>query len=351
MRKKNLLIAGGGTGGHIAPALAVGERASEYFSVSYACTPRPVDGVMYRNVRERAHVMNPPRIDKGGKLLLPFAALRALKEATSLLRELDIHAVLGTGGYSAFFAVTAAWITRRPAALLETNAIPGKSNRIASLFCREAYTGFESGGKGLRCSAIHTGTPVSGELSITDTPAARRKLGLPEDRPVVLFLGGSQGAEAINDLALGMPGDLSVLLQCGERDHERVLAAAEGRQGFLVSPFLDDLSQWYSAAELAVARAGGQTIAELSAYGLPAVLVPFPFAAEDHQAANAAAVERAGGAILRRQGGLAQGELAGILLRLLSSEDELGGMRRAMKALYPPDPPGRIAERLRELAE
>lgn len=348
MKRPNLLIAGGGTGGHIAPAIAVGNAARQSFSVSYACTPRPVDRIMYSEVKETVHVMNPPRLDRGMKLLFPLTATASLLRALKLLKSNRIDAVLGTGGYSSFFAIMAARILNKPATLLDTNAIPGRSNRIASRFCRVAFTGFPGGERGLRCPSQHTGTPVSASLEKHSTAHARRKLGLDEDRPVVLFLGGSQGARAVNDLALEMPGELTVLLQCGKTDLERAAAAGKGRD-LIIEPFLKDLSLWYSAAELAVARAGGQTIAELSAFGLPAVLIPYPYAADDHQTANAAVAERAGAAILSSQGETTPTELSRLLLRLLSTPVELDGMRRAMGSLYPPDPAGEIARHLLEL--
>lgn len=351
MNKPNLLIAGGGTGGHIAPALAVGRRCEEFFSVTYACTPRPVDKAMYSGAGKPVHVLNPPRIDKGMKLLLPWTALRALGRAMNLLRKTETDLVLGTGGYSSFFAVTAARLLGRPAALLESNAIPGRSNRITSRFCTAAFTGFSEGGGRLHCPVFHTGTPVSDDFIKHNSSEARESLGIPVDIPAVVFLGGSQGARAVNDLALGLSGDFSVLLQCGQSDFNRVSELSSGRKNFLVEPFVNDLSMWYSAAELAVARAGGQTIAELSVFGLPAVLIPFPYAADDHQTANAAVVERAGAAILRQQEGISSGDLSEMLLRLISNPGKIQEMRKAMHFVYPPDPAGKITEYLREFIE
>ncbi len=351
MDKHHLLIAGGGTGGHIAPALAVGSRAADFFDVSYACTPRHVDRAMYKDAAGPVHVMNPPRIDRGMKLLLPFSAARALIRAGRLLKDNSVDVVLGTGGYSSYFAVTAAWFLGKPAALLETNAIAGKSNRFASRFCREAYTGFSEGASGLHCKVRHTGTPVSDSFTVSGKEEARKTLGIPLDKPVVLFLGGSQGAAAINDLALGIPEGITVLLQCGTRDFDRVRKLSACRSNITVEPFIKDLSLWYSAAELAVARAGGQTIAELSVFRLPAVLVPFPYAAEDHQTANAVVAERVGAAVLRQQEGFSSDMLSRLLLRLISQEGKLHEMKTAMADIYPRDPAGRIADHLKELSK
>jgi len=350
MSRKKLLIAGGGTGGHIAPAIAVGERAGEFFDVSYACTPRPVDKMMYSKVTAAVHVLNPPRLDRGMKLLLPFTACRELFRVVKLLRKEHIDAVLGTGGYSSFFSIFAAGILGIPSAVFDSNAIAGRSNRIASRFCRLAFTGLPGGEIGLRCDVRYTGTPVSAKLERIDRQKARELLGIPSGNPVVLFLGGSQGAGAINDLALGLPENVEVLLQCGRRDLDRIAAITAGRRNIVVKAFIEDLSLWYSAAELAVARAGGQTLAELSAFRLPAVLIPFPYAAEDHQTANAAVVERAGAAILKQQKDLTSEGLRELLLRLFSDPSEIEGMKEAMASIFPSDPAGQIVARLLEMS-
>ncbi|MCK5132990.1 MAG: UDP-N-acetylglucosamine--N-acetylmuramyl-(pentapeptide) pyrophosphoryl-undecaprenol N-acetylglucosamine transferase [Candidatus Sabulitectum sp.] len=350
MSRKHLLIAGGGTGGHIAPAIAVGERASDFFKVSYASTPRPVDSMMYSAVTSSVHVMNPPRVDKGMRLLLPFTALRAFFKARSLLRSIKADVVLGTGGYSSFFAIAAARSLGIPAAIFDSNVIPGKSNRIASRFCKVAFTGLPGGEVGLSCAAILTGTPVSGKMKRTPVSIARKTIGIPEDRPVLLFLGGSQGARAINDLALGMKEDVdvSVLLQCGKSDYQRVLQKASHLKNVIVKPFVD-LSLWYSASDLVTARAGGQTIAELSAFGLPVVLIPFPHSAENHQIANAAAIEETGGAILRSQREVESPGFDQFLIQLIDNREELAKMSMAMKSIFPSDPAENIVSHLREL--
>ncbi len=352
MSRQHLLIAGGGTGGHIAPAIAVGERASDIFRVSYACTPRPVDSMMYSSVTNEVHVMNPPRIDKGMKLLLPFTALKAFCDARSLLKSIKADIVLGTGGYSSFFAVIAARSLGIPAAVFDSNALPGKSNRLASRFCKIVFTGFQEGEEGLKCNAIHTGTPVSEHLKKTDRQSARKQIGIPENLPVILFLGGSQGARAINDLALGIQGDVSVLLQSGKRDYARALKNSESANtSIIVKPFVD-LAMWYSAADLAVARAGGQTIAELAAFGLPAVFIPYPYAAEDHQTANALAIVKTGGALLQVQNEAEDSSsFSSQLMQLLGDSKELEGMSRAIASIFPSDPAGRIVSNLRELLQ
>ncbi len=349
MSTKHLLVAGGGTGGHITPAIAVGQTASEYFKVSYVCTPRPVDALMYANI-ENVSIMNPPRVDKGHRIFLPFTGGKSFFSARSLLKSTGVDVVLGTGGYSSFFAVAAARSLGIPAALFDSNAIPGKSNRIASRFCRIAYTGFSGGGKGLNCQVVHTGTPVSGKLRrVADS---RATLGIPENSSVILFLGGSQGAAAINDFALSVATEnVFVLLQSGETDYSRVLNRSGRLQGIKIKSFVRDLSVWYSAADLVVARAGGQTIAELAHFGLPAVLVPYPFAAEDHQTANAEAVVQTGGAVMAQQESTKSSGLVNTVVNLAADTEKLQKMSQAMSSVFPSDPALSIVSHLRELVQ
>jgi UDP-N-acetylglucosamine--N-acetylmuramyl-(pentapeptide) pyrophosphoryl-undecaprenol N-acetylglucosamine transferase len=346
---KHLLIAGGGTGGHITPAIAVGQIATEYFKVSYVCTPRPVDTLMYADI-ESVSVMNPPRVDKGSRLLLPFTATKSFFSARSLLISSGIDAVLGTGGYSSFFALAAARSLGIPAALFDSNAVPGKSNRLASRFCRMAFTGLPGGEKGLHCEVFHTGTPVSDKLiRVSDS---RTTLGIPENSSVILCLGGSQGAVAINDLALSIASEnVFVLLQTGERDYSRVISRSDRLANIKIKSFVNDLSVWYSAADIVVARAGGQTIAELAYFGLPAVLVPYPFAAEDHQTANAEAVADKGAALPIAQQSAKSSGFVQTVVSLAADKDRLQKMSQSMSSVFPSDPAFKIVSHLMEMAQ
>ena len=203
----------------------------------------------------------------------------------------------------------------------------------------------------MKCTALHTGTPVTENMVKIDKASARKQIGITENLPVILFLGGSQGARAINDLALSIQGDASILLQCGKSDYSRAHKISESIDtGTVVKPFVD-LAMWYSAADLAVARSGGQTIAELSAYGLPAVLVPYPYAAEDHQTANASVIVKTGGALLQVQSEAEGSSFGKMLIQLVNNKKELVTMSRAMSSIFPSDPADRIVSHLRGLLQ
>ena len=266
--------------------------------------------------------------------------------AGNLLRRLGVDAVLGTGGYSSFYSVVAARLSGIPSAVLDTNAVPGRSNRLASRFCKLAFTAF-SGQEGyFHCPVSAVGIPLQERLS---TPGARGRMGISEDERVVLFIGGSQGARTLNDLALACPGGIRILLQCGEADEKRVADRLGTRTGFIVRGFVDDLSDWYSAADLAVARAGAQSLAELCSFGVPALFVPYPHAADDHQAANAMVAANAGGALMKRQDSIESAGFWNEITALLDDRQRLSAMSAAMKGLLPTDAAEKVSQQLGRL--
>lgn len=346
--RKRVLIAGGGTGGHIAPALAVGGAIEEagWGRVFYARTERPVDRVMYAGKGDRVHILKSPRLDRGTSILLPLTGTAALIRAVRLLKRLDISAVLGTGGYASFFAVAASKLAGVPGAVLDTNAVPGKSNRWVSRFCRLAFAGFPGQEDLFRCPVVTVGIP---RVPVPDVPGAHGRVGVSGDERVVLVLGGSQGASALNDLALRCPGEITLLLQSGDRDRPRVTELVRGRKNLRVEGFLNDLSDWYRVSLVAVARAGAQTLAELSAFGVPAVFIPYPHAAHDHQAKNAEVAVKAGGALMIRQEDLDPDRFWSMVMNLLDDRERLSAMSGAMRDLLPGDSAGRVSDEMRRL--
>ncbi|MGM0627166.1 MAG: UDP-N-acetylglucosamine--N-acetylmuramyl-(pentapeptide) pyrophosphoryl-undecaprenol N-acetylglucosamine transferase [Candidatus Fermentibacterota bacterium] len=346
-------FAAGGTGGHISPALAVASAMEELGDVDarFIATCRTVDRRMYAPLGERVYYIDSPRIDRGGprSLLLPFRALSTLRLVRGILRAGAADVLLGTGGYSSFYAMVAARTLGIPAVLHESNTVAGRSNRLASRFADLTLTGFGAGRAGLSGTVERAGNPVRPSLSRMNPLEARRTLGIPMDRPAVLFLGGSQGARALNDLALRAPEEVFVILQCGETDLLRVRKEAGERRGIRVVAFADDPSALYSAADLAVARAGAMTTAELCWFRLPSVLVPYPYAAGDHQRGNAGELESAGGAVMLDQD-VAGKSLWPLVESLLEEPERRRGMSTALAGLMPENPAYAIARRLLETA-
>jgi len=358
-RERHALLAGGGTGGHVFPALAVAEElAARGWRVSFAGTPYglearlvPERGIPFHGLPAR------PLLGRG-----PLARARALATlarsavaAAALVRRLDAAVVLGTGGYASAPAVVGGRLAGRPVLLLEPNARAGVANRWLSRWATAAAVGYAETARGLRCPATVTGVPVRRAFfAVPPLPAAMEIAG------GVLVLGGSQGARQLNQalpaaaalLAAGMPG-LRIVHQAGARnlDETRAAYAAAGVPAAQVEvvPFLDDVAGAMAASALLVSRAGAITVAEICAAGRAALLAPLAIA-RGHQEDNARLLAAAGAAELLTAADLAPEPLAARLGALLGDGARLAAMGRAARALARPDAAAAIAGQLESLA-
>jgi UDP-N-acetylglucosamine--N-acetylmuramyl-(pentapeptide) pyrophosphoryl-undecaprenol N-acetylglucosamine transferase len=286
----------------------------------------------------------------------PLKALRALVRAVKatararrLLRELDPQAVMGGGGYVAGPVGLAALSLRIPLVLTEADSHLGLTNRLLAPFARRVCLAFPIAGRtGARYRL--TGRPIP-PLAV-DRGAARAKLGVPADATCVLVFGGSLGARSINLAAVEAFAEapFHVLHISGRRDHGE-LAARVLPEGYDLRDYLDlaDFADALAAADLVVARSGG-SVFEISAHGLPAVLVPYPHAAGDHQSANARWMTEAGAAVSIPDGELSAARLAGQVGSLLADRDRLRAMAAASARLSRPQAAGEVAQELLEAA-
>jgi len=353
MTGKRFLMAGGGTGGHVIPALAVARelrrRGHEAFFVG---TERGLEAKLVP-----AEGFELQRIDIGGlnrvtarqKAItlakLPFATLRCGRFASAS------SAVFSMGGYVAGPPVMAALLRRRPVVVMEPNAIPGFTNRVISRFVTRALVSFAATGAYFpRGKAETTGLPVREEFfRIPPRPRG--------DVLHVLITGGSQGSRTLNQAAraswplfrkAGFP--VRLVHQCGPRACEELRGAfaESGLEGEIV-PFITDMPAAFQDADLVVCRSGAGAVSELAAAGKPSILAPFPFAADDHQTRNAEAMERAGAARLVRDAELT-GELFFSAITEASDSAALETMARAARQLAKPGAARRAAEILEEVA-
>ena len=338
-----ITIAGGGTGGLISPAIAVAEILLEEFpefTVDFIATPRPVGRRMYKQFERMVHTLDPPRIDRGfsDKFFFPIRAARSFFRARRLLSELESSVLFSTGGYSSFFPVVAARSLGIPSLIHESNSIPGRANRLAATFANKILVGFESASSRFRKPVVLIGNPVRPTLERIEKGEARNHLGVPPEATVILFLGGSQGAKAINDIALQVPEGVHSLLQCGSSDMERVILESRGNKRITVVDFVDNPALLYSAADIAVARSGAMTTAELSWFRIPSIYIPYPYAVDNHQKWNAASIALKGGAIEIDQEGLEAEALWKMVIGLLENTPEMDRMKIALTEMMPENP-------------
>lgn len=356
-----LLIAGGGTGGHIYPGVAVAEAWIARVpggAVVWAGNP---DGMEGRVVPALGYPFEPVEARRlknasAAERLRSLTAMPgALMAARRLLRRVDPAAVLGVGGYVSGPVVLAAALSGRPSAVAEQNALPGLTNRLLARFVDRVFTAFPEAEGRLPAGKVRLlGNPVRQAIR----EAARRATPAGAGRRV-LVMGGSQGAKALNEklppalcaLRRRFP-DLTVRHQTG-RDRDEPVRAAYAAGGFpeaRVEPFIDDVAAALLDADLVVARAGATTVAELACVGRPALFVPFPFAADDHQAVNAASLVDAGGARMEREETLTAAHLEAVLAELLADPARLAEMGRRAASRGRPAAADDIVDDLREMA-
>jgi UDP-N-acetylglucosamine--N-acetylmuramyl-(pentapeptide) pyrophosphoryl-undecaprenol N-acetylglucosamine transferase len=356
--RSTILIAGGGTGGHLMPALAIADALHEHAPSVEPVLIGAVRGVEARILPTRDyrfHLLPSEPIYRRTwwkNVRWPFVAGRLLREVGRLFEVERPAAVLGTGGYASGPVVW--WAARHdvPTAIQEQNAYPGLATRWLSRRVRHVYLGLPEARRLLRFGSatevFDTGNPIA-PPSPERREAARDKLGLNGNRPVVLVTGGSQGALALN-LAVAAWLDAGGLV-----DEELIWVTGRGSyQQFQryqapnvrVFDFLDPMADAYSVADLVVSRAGMITVAELCAWGLPNVLVPLPTAAADHQSHNARVLAEAGASLVVPQSELTAERLKGVVTELLRDPTRRELMARRAQARGRPNSASDIVSKL-----
>ena len=343
------VITGGGTGGHLFPGIALATAMQERLPGSetlFIGTRRLVDQQVLQNRGFQLATLDSTGVKGlglGAQLHSLFLQPAAIWQAWRLLRRFKPDLVFGVGGYVTGPVLLAAKILGIPTAIHEQNSVPGLANRLAgrlvdriciSIPCKPAFPPQKT---------VRTGNPLRAEI-VAASRQPRRQLQV-DDIPSLLVLGGSQGAHALNERmvqAMAFLNKAGVRLQLrhqtGGADADMVRAGYEeaGIEAEVL-PFITDMAAAYSAADLAVSRAGATSLAELAAMGLPAILVPYPFAADDHQATNAAYYAQGGGVKVFKEKDLSPALLAQEIQSLLGDLPQLERMGTAMRALAQPD--------------
>jgi UDP-N-acetylglucosamine--N-acetylmuramyl-(pentapeptide) pyrophosphoryl-undecaprenol N-acetylglucosamine transferase len=340
------VIAGGGTGGHVTPGLALAEAIEARGDrVLFIGSARGLESRLVPEAGFELEVLPSEQVmgrDLQGRVRGALSILRSVASARRAIRAFDADVVVSVGGYAAMPSALAARTCGRPLFLLEPNAIPGRVNRLTAWLARSVFLGFDSARTQLpaRVETICVGMPLRRALYAafaTNEPPRKPQ------RPLhVLVFGGSQGAQQLNEnvpeaLSRLAVGSIEVFHQTGEADREAVEARyAETGMSATVVAFERDMPRRYRWADLAICRSGALTVAELALAGLPSLLVPYPFAADDHQAANARALEEVGAARCLDARPLDPDALTRAVAELVRAPEQLEEMRRAACALARP---------------
>ncbi len=353
-----LLIAGGGTGGHLFPGLALGEEVKTRHPRNDVLFVGSARGIEAREVPKAGYPLE--IIDVGplkrmglkGFIRGLFRIPIALWQSRKILKRFDPDVVVGVGGYSSGPVVLMAWLLRIPTAVQEQNALPGFTNKLLGRIVKAVFIAFEEARAKFPVGKTHLlGNPI--RRAFLDNYLHTK---VPEERLSIFVTGGSQGAhvlnlrvaEAMEILAPHIGHKLRLLHQTGVKDQPAIAARYEklrpwGLEAEAVA-FIDDMPRAYAGADLLVCRAGATTIAELTVCKKPAILVPFPFAADDHQTVNARALVDAGAAILFQEKDLTSDRLAGELRSLEHDRSRLSKMSRASGVLGRPEAAREIAD-------
>ncbi|HLN15332.1 MAG TPA: UDP-N-acetylglucosamine--N-acetylmuramyl-(pentapeptide) pyrophosphoryl-undecaprenol N-acetylglucosamine transferase [Acidimicrobiales bacterium] len=375
MSERFAVVAGGGTGGHVFPALAVARalsaRGHPRSSIELVGSARGEDAALLAEEgfpvttlpgRGLRRSLAPGDLAENARAL--YQAGSTVGQMRATLGRWQPSVVVSVGGYASFAAGAAAVLGRVPLVLVQVDAVPGLVHRLLGRFATASATAFADSGLP---RATVTGTPVRDELGLVDRSAeamakARVALGLAEDRTTVGVVSGSLGSRRVNRAVVDLAGrwaerdDLALYHVTGRRDFDEVVAdrppslgdpaagPSPGRLDYRVVPFCDQMPLFYGAADVVVSRAGAMTVAELTLVGVPAVLVPLPGAPADHQHANARVLVAHGAAVLLPDADCTGHQLEVLLGRLLAQPAELRSMGEAAHRLGRPGAAERVAD-------
>ena len=343
-----VIVAGGGTGGHVIPALAIAQELKSRYNaeVLFIGTARGIETRLVPAAGFRLELINVGalnRVDLATRVKTLFDLPRAVARAARLISEFRPDVMIGVGGYASGPAMLAGGLMNLPMLAFEPNVIPGIANRLVAPMVRAAAVHFAATQRYFR-HAVVTGVPV--RRAFFQMPVRPQ-----DDSPTLLIFGGSQGAHAINIavrealpmLAKSVPG-LHLILQTGEKDFaELQAAAANSGASAEITAFIDDMPAAFARADLLLCRSGASTVAEITAAGKPAIFVPLPTAADDHQRHNAETLANAGAARLLPQSELNGERLTQEVASLLSNRVRLAQMGAAARHFAHPDAASEIA--------
>ncbi|MEE9312362.1 MAG: undecaprenyldiphospho-muramoylpentapeptide beta-N-acetylglucosaminyltransferase [Planctomycetota bacterium] len=359
MNAPRIVIAGGGTGGHVAPAIAMADEISARFgrdAVHFLCSGNEIE---HKMISHAGYSYSTLRVSKPRRGLLSktksvTTAILSVAPARKLIKQLRADALISVGGYVALPGAIGAALKRTPVFLLEANAVPGKVNRRLSGLAKVCYAHLPLT-RQLDCRVEVRGNPVRKAFtSPVEKTVAKRALGLSTSLPTLLIVGGSQGAEAINHATLeaakknvGWKGRLQVLHITG-RDGLESAQAGWRKLGIRhrVTAFTNNTATWFAASDIALTRAGAGTISELLCVGVPMLLVPYPHAMDDHQRANAVHIAEAGAGIMVPQKSLTSERLIELVEQTLLSDIARERMRNAALNLSTPSAASDIVDRI-----
>lgn len=360
-----VLFAGGGTGGHLYPGVAMAVELQKLvpgIGISFAGTAAGIEATEVPRLGFQLHLIPVRGLKRGrwfANLIANFSVLLdfvgALGRAVALIGRESPDVVVGTGGFVSAPLLFGAQLMRKKTLIQEQNAFPGVTTKMLSTLACEVHLSFEEARRFIvkKQNVFVSGNPAR-SFVMQDQLAARGRFGLHTNRPTLLVFGGSRGARSINNAVMHHLDDIigaaNLIWQTGALDFERVKSKVKPSPYLWVAPYIEDMGAAYSAADLVLCRAGASTIAELTNLGMPSVLVPYPYATGDHQRYNAKALVKNGAALMIEDNLLSEKVSLKNILELLCDKEQLKKMSVASRKLAYPDAAHQLALRIVGLA-
>lgn len=356
-----VIFAGGGTGGHLMAGLSTAEEILSrfdgaeiiFFGTDKKFEKRCVEqkGFQYRQLRAK-------KWGKTCKYIFAFIGtmFACIVESLFVMRKFNPDIVIGLGGYASVAPVIAARLLGIPSVLLEQNVIPGKANRFLARWADEVYCHWRGSIKWFNKGKVVrvTGTPIRKDILFSQRSRSAEKFGLSPSKKTLLITGGSQGAQAINEVILkclpeleALSYDLQIIHCTGEYGYEVAKAAyTQTKIDAFVCSFLDDMGAAFSMADIIVCRAGATTIAEITAIGIPAILIPYPHAADNHQYWNAMELASNGGGYLLQQLDLTAEKIVELVTDLFQNKEKYDSMKMFSKGMGIPSAAANVVDNI-----
>ncbi len=357
-----VMFAGGKTGGHVFPAIAMAKEFSKRYPQSRITFVGTKDGmeakivprhdfellfIRTKGLSRRSYLSN---------LLLGFYLLKGIYQAYELLKQKRPDLVVGTGGYVSFPIVFVAGLKRVPVILQEQNSYPGISTRFLAHFADKVCLSYADSTQYFHApeKIKVIGNPIRENITSGERDQAIKLYGLDESKKTIFIFGGSQGAHAINLTMLEcldlLQSDRQILWQTGESDYPEVTRKVKEKKiKGVVLPFIEDMGSAYAVSDIVVSRSGALTLAEITACGKPSILIPFPFATADHQRYNAEALQKQGAAKMILEKDLTAELLAHEIDNLLSDENRLRNMAEKSKKISRPEATSKLVDEMEKL--
>ncbi len=353
---RRILIACGGTGGHLFPGIALAQELRKRgHEPLLLISQKKVDAEAAQPYAD-FNFLTIPAIAKPATFSLKmipflFALLKSKSQCKQIIKEHKIDAVLGMGGFTSLPPILAARALGKEIYVHDSNALPGKATRFAARYCKKVLIGLQEAAsyfkKGL---SVQTGTPIRDEfLQLPSKQQAREQLGVPQEVPLILCMGGSQGARQLNTLiteAATQQAEVHYLIIAGAADEARLRELAGSASNITLMGFCSQMAAAYAAADGIIARSGASSLTEISRLGKASLLIPYPYAADDHQSHNARAYSQHGAARMCPQQELNSAVIHQFVQEVILDEQARIKMQQAMLALSIANPSQRIADEL-----